>query len=59
MNKLDERLVELRKQRKEMSDEIKKRKDKINTMKFLEKALDKFVAGCKDGSIESFLRSIR
>lgn len=59
MNEIDKRLVELRKQRKEMSGEIKKRKDRINTMKFLEKALDKFVDGCKDGSVEKFLRSIR
>lgn len=59
MNELDKRLVELRKQRKEMSDEIKKRKDRINTMKFLEKALDKFVDGCKDGSVEKFLRGLR
>lgn len=59
MNKLDERLAEIRKSEKKMKEEIKKRKSRIDTMKFLEKLLDGFSEKAKSGEVESFLRSIR
>lgn len=59
MNKIDERLAEIRKSEKEMREEIKKRKSRIDTMKFFEKLLDGFSEKAKSGKVESFLRSIR
>lgn len=59
MNKLDERLAEIRKSEKAMREEIKKRKSRIDAMKFFEKILDSFSEKAKSGEVESFLRSIR
>lgn len=59
MNEFDKRLAEIRKSEKAMKEEIKKRKSRIDTMKFLEKLLDGFSEKAKSGEIESFLRSIR
>ena len=59
MNKLDKRLAEIRKSEKEMREEIKKRKSRIDTMKFLEKLFDGFSEKAKSGEVESFLRNIR
>lgn len=59
MNELDKRLVEIRKSEKKMKEEIKKRKSRINAMKFFEKLLDGFSEKAKSGEVESFLRSIR
>lgn len=58
MNEFDKRLAEIRKSEKAMKEEIKKRKSRIDTMKFLEKLLDGFSEKTKSGEIESFLRSI-
>ena len=59
MNKLDKRLIEIRKSEKKMKEEIKKRKSRIDAMKFFEKLLDGFSEKAKSGEVESFLRSIR
>lgn len=59
MNELDKRLVEIRKSEKNMKEEIKKRKSRIDAMKFFEKILDGFSEKAKSGEVESFLRSIR
>lgn len=59
MNEFDKRLAEIRKSEKAMKEEIKKRKGRIDTMKFLEKLLDGFSEKAKSGEIENFLRSIR
>lgn len=59
MNELDKRLVEIRKSEKKMKEEIKKRKSRIDAMKFFEKLLDDFSEKAKSGEVESFLRSIR
>lgn len=59
MNEFDKRLAEIRKSEKEMREEIKKRKSRIDTMRFFEKLLDSFSEKAKNGEVESFLRSIR
>lgn len=59
MNELDKRLSEIRKSEKKMKEEIKKRKSRIDTMKFFEKILDSFSEKAKSGEVESFLRNIR
>lgn len=59
MDEFDKRLIELRKSEKAMREEIKKRKSRIDTMKFFEKILDSFSEKAKSGEVESFLRSIR
>lgn len=59
MNKIDKRLIEIRKSEKEMREEIKKRKSRIDAMKFFENLLDGFSEKAKSGEVESFLRNIR
>lgn len=59
MNEFDKRLAEIRRSEKAMKEEIKKRKSRIDTMKFLEKLLDSFSEKAKNGEVEKFLRSIR
>lgn len=59
MNEFDKRLAEMRRAEKAMKEEIKKRKSRIDTMKFLEKLLDGFSEKAKSGELETFFRSIR
>lgn len=58
MNEFDKRLAEIRRSEKAMREEIKKRKNRIDAMKFFEKLLDGFSEKAKSGEVESFLRSI-
>lgn len=53
MNELDKRLVEIRKSEKKMKEEIKKRKSRIDAMKFFEKLLDGFSEKAKSGDRKS------
>jgi hypothetical protein len=59
MNEFDKRLSEIRRSEKAMREEIKKRKSRIDTMKFFEKILDGFSERAKNGELETFFRSIR